>query len=54
MGIISFQNSYVKTLTSDVIVLGNGVFRVVIKVKRDHKSGALIAEDLCPYKEARW
>ena len=40
------QNSNVETLISKVTVFGDRVFKKVIKVKRDHRSGAW-----CPYKK---
>ena len=39
---MSFRNSFVETLTPNVVVFGNEVFKEVIKVKWSRQSGALI------------
>ena len=54
--IVSCQNSWIESLTTNVTVFGNWAFKEVIRVKRDHQGGALIQQDWCPYKkrEKKW
>lgn len=40
-----------ETLTPSMAVFGDGASKKVIKVKRIHKSGALIQQDYCPTKK---
>lgn len=51
---MSFQISYVETLTPMVIVFGNRVFfKEVIKVEWDYRGGALIPRGWHPHKKRR-
>lgn len=51
--IVSPPNPYFESLTHNVTVFGDRDFELVIKVKWGHKVGALIWQNLCPYKRKR-